>query len=417
MTSMLEDQSRVTRIQRWSDRFFKTDVSYLASGGFWLFLGQASAFAASIVLAIAFANLIEPEKYGNYKYVLAIAGVLSTFTLSGLVTAVTRGTAHGHEGTLAFAFRAMLLGSVGIFLGGGALSLYYFFNANLFLGYSFLILGALLPVITSAGLYRAYLLGRKDFRLAALYGIAQGSLPSLAVLGGILCGFPLLALVGLYFGTSAVVIYFLYTRVQKTVAKDASIDPVAPHLGKHLSVMVVLGVIADKLDSILVFQYLGGAELAMFALATALPDTLRGSLKSVTSLVLPKFAHKTRDQLKTIIRDRTPLFLFGTIALSITYIALAPWIFKTFFPLYQAAVPLSQVYVLIVPFSLVLSSAYFDVQSIVKERYILTAIEIVSQLIFTIVGLIFWGLWGVVVARVLARALKATATQFVLWRS
>lgn len=406
-----------TRVLHSLGRYFKTDVAYMASGGFWLFAGQAVAFVASIALAIAFANLVEPEKYGNYKYVLAIAGVLGSCTLTGLVTAVTRGTAHGHEGTLVYAFRAMLLGSVGIVLGGAALALYYFLSGNQFLGYSFLLLGALLPVITSAGLYRAYLLGKKNFRLAALFGILHGSLPSLAVLLGIWYSLPILALVAIYFGTSAVLIYFLYTRVKRIVPKDGTVDPVAYHLGKHLSIMGMLGIIADKLDSILVFQYLGGAELAMFALATALPDTLRGSLKNLTSLVLPKFAHKTRDQLKTIIRDRTPLFMAGVIALSISYIALAPWIFKTFFPLYQAAVPLSQVYVLIVPFSLVLSSAYFDVQSIVKERYILTAIEIVSQLIFTIVGLIFWGLWGVVIARVLARAVKAGATQVVIWRS
>jgi O-antigen/teichoic acid export membrane protein len=392
-------------------------MAYAASGGFWLFFGQALTYLASIALAVAFANLIEPEKYGNYKYVLTIAGALGTLTLTGLTTAVTRGAAHGHDGTLPYAFRKMLQWSVGVVAGGIALACYYLLNGNQFLGISFIILALLLPIITSTGLYRSYLLGRKDFRRAALYGIVQGALPSLAVLAGILFHVPIIGLVALYFGSSAVLVYVLYSRVRRGIVSTATVDPVAQHLGKHLSILGVLGVIADKLDSILVFQFLGGAQLAMLALATALPDAARGSLKNITSLVLPKFAHKSRDQLKAIIHERTPLFLVGMITIAVVYAALAPWIFKTFFPLYQAVVPLSQVYALIIPFSLVLSSAYFDVQSIVRERYAITVIEITSQLLFTVVGLVYWGLWGVIVARVAARGVKALATQFVMWRS
>lgn len=406
-----------SKVLRWFDRYFKTDMAYAASGGFWLFFGQALTYLASIALAVAFANLIEPEKYGNYKYVLTVAGALGTLTLTGLTTAVTRGAAHGHDATLPYAFRSMLLWSTGIIAGGIMLASYYFLNGNQFLAISFLILAIVLPIITSSGLYRSFLLGRKDFQRAALLGVIQSALPSIAVLIGILLHVPIIGLVALYFSTSAILVYLLYAHVRSTISKSATVDPIAQHLGKHLSILGVLGVIADKLDSILVFQFLGGTQLAMLALATALPDAARGALKNITSLVLPKFAHKSRDQLKAIISERTPLFLVGMIAIAIVYAALAPSIFKMFFPLYQSVVPLSQVYALIIPFSLVLSSAYFDVQSIVRERYAITVIEIVSQLLFTLIGLLYWGLWGIIVARVAARAVKAAATQFVMWRS
>lgn len=417
MTQQTTTLTHSAKLLRWFDRYFKTDMAYVASGGFWLFFGQALTYVASIALAVAFANLVEPEKYGNYKYVLTIAGALGTFTLTGLTTAVTRGAAHGHDATLPYAFRSMLTWSTGIVLGGIALAGYYFLNGNQFLGVSFIILAVLLPIITSSGLYRSFLLGRKDFQKAALYGVVQSALPSVIVLVGILLQVPIIGLIALYFGSSAVLVYLVYARVRATIPATATTDPIAQHLGKHLSILGVLGVIADKLDSILVFQFLGGTQLAMLALATALPDAARGALKNITSLILPKFAHKSRDQLKAIISERTPLFLVGMVALAIVYAALAPSIFKMFFPLYQSVVPLSQVYALIIPFSLVLSSAYFDVQSIVRERYAITVIEIASQLLFTFIGLLYWGLWGIIVARVAARAVKAAATQFVMWRS
>lgn len=72
------------RALRHSEKYFKTDMVYLAKGGFWLTTGQGVASLASLVLAIAFANLLPKEAYGNYKYILAVVGVLTLFGLTGI---------------------------------------------------------------------------------------------------------------------------------------------------------------------------------------------------------------------------------------------------------------------------------------------------------------------------------------------
>jgi len=403
------------RLLRWSEKYIKTDMVYAASGGFWLFFGQAAAAIFSLVLAVAFANLLEPEKYGNYKYVLSLAGIIGALTLSGLGTAVTRAVARQHEGTLRYAFRLSLLWSIGMIIVSAIGGAYYLFNNNILLGTSLFIIGAVSPIIAASSLYRPFLMGRREFRKAALYGLVQGVAPTLAVLIALLLKAPLLLLVLLYFSVNAITVWLLYRRAQKT-AKNDTVDPVTDHLGKHLSVMGVIATIAGKLDSILIFQLLGGAELAIFSLATTIPDTLRGSLKHITTLATPKFAQKTKREMKDAVWSKTGLIFAGISVVTVFYIIAAPYIFDLLFPVYAESVTYSQVYALSLLASLVMASAYFDAQAAIKERYILSIVINATTVISVVVGIYFWGLWGAIFARLFVRTLNMGLSAFLITR-
>ncbi len=88
------------KILRKSEKFFKIDMVYLAKGGFWITSGQSINTILSLVLIVAFANLLPKETYGTYKYILSLAGVLNIFTLTGMNSAVARAVAVGSEGAL-----------------------------------------------------------------------------------------------------------------------------------------------------------------------------------------------------------------------------------------------------------------------------------------------------------------------------
>lgn len=64
-------KTRIHALLRSSERYFKTDMVYLAKGGSWLFSAQVLSGALSFILAIAFANLVPKEAFGTYKYVLS----------------------------------------------------------------------------------------------------------------------------------------------------------------------------------------------------------------------------------------------------------------------------------------------------------------------------------------------------------
>ena len=93
-------QSRLYRILRISEKYTKTDMVYLASGGSWILIGTFISSLSSLLLVIAFGNLFPPEKYGVYQYVFSIASILATPTLTGMNTALIQSVTNGFDGSI-----------------------------------------------------------------------------------------------------------------------------------------------------------------------------------------------------------------------------------------------------------------------------------------------------------------------------
>ncbi len=405
---------RSYRLLRFLERYTKTDMVYLTSGGFWLFAGQALSALSALILAVAFANLVEPEKYGNYKYILSLAGIIGTLTLTGFGTAVARGAARGYSGTLSYAFQTALQWSVAMLIVSVGIGTYYFLQGNILLGSALFIIGATAPVIAASSFYRPYLMGSREFKRATLYGALQSTGPALAVLCGVLLQVPFLLLILIYFVSSAAACFTLYSLAARSAG--GAVDPEASRIGKHLSVMNIISVIAGRLDNLLLFQLLGGTHLAVFAFAVAIPDTIRGSFKNFASLAMPKFIGKSKVELKESVSTKSILIFFGATTVTGAYILAAPYIFQLFFPVYLESVVYSQVYAVTLLFTLILSTAYFDAQKGIKERYILSTFSSIVTILTAVVGIYWFGLWGAVWARIVARILIASASAILIAR-
>src|SRR3990167_8618565 len=121
-------KERITKILRWSEPYMKTDMVYLARGGFWLSLAMAVSMVGGFGLSLAFGNLVSPEVFGMYKFVFSLAGLFGTIALTTIGTTVTQAVARGFDGALKHGFKADLLWSIpGIILTLGA-AVYYFWN-------------------------------------------------------------------------------------------------------------------------------------------------------------------------------------------------------------------------------------------------------------------------------------------------
>ena len=88
------------RILNWSEKYTKTDMTYLAKGGFWLLLSQVLLFALSFGLLWVFANYLDPEVYGQYRFFTTAVGLLAIASLPGMHTATIRAVARGYSGLL-----------------------------------------------------------------------------------------------------------------------------------------------------------------------------------------------------------------------------------------------------------------------------------------------------------------------------
>ncbi len=356
---MIESLSRMTRL----------DMRYILQSGFWLYAGHAVTLLVALGTAIAFANLISPEIYGNYKYILSVTSILGVLTLSGLASALPRAAARGYDGSLHEAFVLTLKWSVGMFLIAGAVGSYYLFQGNTTLGVSFLIAGSATPLITAASLFRPYLIGKKEFRLVGALTVLQTAVPPVATVLMVLVTHSVVALIATYFVSTTLTAYIAYRVV--SARATGSVDPELTHIGKNISIMNVITAAVGQLDNILIFQLLGGAELALYTFATAIPEQARGSLKHIASIALPKFAVKEKAAMKAATQKNSLTLLGMTVVITIVYILLAPFIFSTLFPVYMSAVPYSQVFALTIMTSMVLASTYLDAQAAIREKYIL----------------------------------------------
>jgi len=49
-------QQKIIEFLRWSEKYAKTDMAYIAKGSFWWTIGRAGLFLISFATMIAFAN-------------------------------------------------------------------------------------------------------------------------------------------------------------------------------------------------------------------------------------------------------------------------------------------------------------------------------------------------------------------------
>lgn len=393
-------------------------MRYLLSGSFWSILAQLSVTAISLCLAVIVSHYLTKEVYGTYKYILSAVAFLSTFSLTGLGVAVSQSTARGYEGTILKAFWINLRWSGLFFAGILALAVYYFAAGNFVLAAGTLIAGSLAPILSSANLATAFLGGKKDFKRQSFYfGSIGNGLPLLALIGTIFLTHDPLWLVLVFCVTNtATSLYFYFRTIAAYTPDPEKTDPGMLTYAKHLSVIGVLEGVATSIDQVLLFHYVGAAGLAVYIFSTSIVDQAKGPLKNLDSMMQARFASQPSANIRESMGNKFLWLALTVVAGVIAYIVAAPFLYAIFFPAYIEAVPYSQVYALSL-LGLIFGPAgsYLIAKRKIRAQYINSIIGWVAQITFVAIGVIWWGLWGLVVARVLSRLTMGTLA-FVLYR-
>lgn len=380
---------------------------YLAKGGFWIGIGQVVSSLSTFGLAVAFANLLPPEVYGTYKYALGLAGMFAVFTLPGNATALSRAVARGNDGNLRTATRERILWSIAGLFVALALALYYFLAGNYLLASASVIIACTLPIFDTFTLYAAFLTGKKDFKTQTLYhAITQGV--SVAVL--ITTTFftdNLIILLLAYFLPLAAIRYLFYRTTVGRIADDARIDPAMSTYGKHLSAMNVLNSIASNIDKLLLWHFLGPIQLAVYAFAIAIPEQMKGPLKGMGELVLPKFSGKSPEEVARALPGfwkKMWMYTGALCVVSLSYVLIAPIIFSVFFPLYMDSVLYSQLFALSIPAAAsIVPLAVLSAQKKTGAQYFLNIAQPLIQTLLFFLLIPPWGIMGAIVAWIAGR--------------
>lgn len=382
----------------------KIDAHYLSKGFFWIGISTSAFFLANFFRSSIFANYLSPQTYGTYRYVLSVIEITTAFGLTGASLVISRSVAQGFEGTykrgmLLYLKRSWL--SVLIAFGVG---IYFAFKENYLLGITIATAGILSPVLQTITMYPAMLEGKKMQSLTARFQIFSTLIPT-GILIFVVTHTQSLFLIVLSYFLSYIGVHIACAIVANKIVKpNSEVDPKSDAFTFHLSVMGTLAVITEQCDKILLFHFIGPAQLAMYSLAATLPQQFNVLGKGLKTLIAPKISTQSIASIRKHILWRASLIALVSGAIFIGYVICAPFIFTYFFSKYTGAIGLSQVFALsiflmvAVPYRAVLMA-----HSCTKELYQSKIASMVLRLLSLAILMPVLGLWGVVFSYLLAR--------------
>lgn len=402
------------RALRWSQTYTKTDMLYLASGSYWLVVGQAIASLSALMLAIAFANLVSPEVYGTYKYILSLAGIFSIASLPGMGTAVMRMAARGNESVVHAATRARVTyacaGSL-VALGGSA---YYLSNGNVELALGLLIIATSLPLFDTLTLHLSYFVGKQRFDTRTKYQGTTQLASALILVATLLLTNNVVVILLSYFAPLALMRAVQYWRIARDIPRASTAeDADVVRYGKHLTVMQLLGMVAGELDKVLIWKFLGPAQVAIYTFALAIPEQVKGPLKGVGELAFPKFAAQTPEQIRSnlpALWRKLALYGLSLLGMTILYILAAPYIFNYVFPQYSASILYSQLFSLALITNIAsIPIAILAAQQKTTEQYLLSNIQPIIAIGLFVLLIPPYGIMGAIIASLVSKFITAIA--------
>jgi len=400
-------KNKVRKTLKWSERYFKTDMIYIAKGGSWLTLSRIVTSTSSLLLAIAFANLLPKETYGSYQYILSIASLLAIPTLSGINTALTRAVAQGYEGSIVPALKTRIRWGL---LGGLAsliLAGYYFINGNNPLTIAFLITAIFMPIMDPLGIYGSFLTGKRKFKTTTSYSIISEIARAVILISTIYFTKNILLVLFAYYISNTLLRFIFLMRTLKKVERNSKIAPDTVSYGKHLSLMGVIGAAAMQIDKILMWHFFGPISLAIYAFALSPVSQLRTLLRPIETLATPKLAGNNIAEIKKTLPHKMLKMFFILIPIVVAYIVSAPYIYKLIFPQYMDSVIYSQFLALtLLFFPQKMMGATFTVHARKKVLYIISIINPSVKILGLIILLPMFGLAGAIAALMIPYAVN-----------
>lgn len=394
-------KTKIYKLLRQSEKYTKTDMVYLTKGSFWLTFGQVISAVAVLFSTIVFANYLPKEIYGNFKFILSILGIIAVFTLPGMGGAVSRDTALGKDKIL---FKAVKTKIRWGFLAGAVslgFSLYYFINGNSTLAIAFIIIAAFMPVFNSYSLYQAYLGGKKLFNKFSQYNALTQAISALTIIITILLTNNIFIILLVYLFSFTLLRLFFYTLTIKKYPAKGKSDNDTLKYGKHLSVIEGLKLFTDQIDKILIFHYVGAAQLAVYSIALAPINQIRSFILNIKSLAFPKLSQAKTADIKKFLPGKILRAEIILIPIVLVYIFTIPLLFKFIFPNYQESILFTQILALIIIASpRTLLSASMTAKKQVKHLYQIRIFGPIGRIAiyFSLINL--YGLIGLVIGKV-----------------
>ncbi len=395
--------------------FIKTDIRFYAKNGGWLTLGQLITSIASFGMAVMFANFLPKESYGTYRFVISLVGLLSISSLYGMAHAVIRGSALGKDQVLVSGTRMRMKWALGGSVVSLGVSAYFWFQQDALLAILLCLTAFVIPFLEPLQTPWAFLTGKKEFGMNALAKTSTSVASIVAVMGALYFTENLVLLLLAFFGVNIVFRVFWYMYIKRHYKKNADDEPETYRIGKHFSVMTIITSVAEHFDKVIIFAFLGPAEVAVYSFAMIPIQQSFLYVGNVAGMSMPSFTHGKFEE----IRKRLPgkLFQLTVVLLGLTLLLqlILPTFYRLLFPAYEESILYAQIasVALVFQFHQIIPFA-FMAHAKTKRLYLIRFVQPAIQLGLLFVLLPIYGILGAVLAFVLGQMLGSFFQLYVL---
>lgn len=389
----------LVKILKWSENYTGTDMVYLAKGGFWLSLAQFTVSISGFLLTLILANLLTPDKLGEYRFLISGFTLLGIIALPGMRTALRESTPKGYYGNLTLAFNKMLKWGLVAGIISLLVALYYYLNDNTQLAIGFIVIALAVTLNNSSTGYLEYLTALKKLNLTTIYTASQRIVVLIitAITAFLFPNIAWIILAAYLFGAIIPNLWFHFKTTETFTKPDDPQDEDLTRYSIHISAMTALGVIAGQLDKLFVWKVIGAGALATFYIAYTLPLTISQYLLIIPTLAFAKFGEKDPKEIRRTLLKKIFKYLLVIILGVIAYIILAPYIFEIIFPQYPEAVTFSKFLIITSIFAAFMPiKTYLTTIKNTKALYVLSIIPPAIRIVVAVVLIIPFGIWGAV---------------------
>ena len=391
-------------VNQYLSRWLRTDASYLAKNGSWLWVGRIITITILFATSIFFANVLDPSDLGTYQYIIALSGFFGLFALIGMNTSMVRSVARGAPGVLDYGVRTYLYWSAGTLGLGMLAALYYYWQGNTWLAAVIMIGATMIPIQRASGLYVAFVEGQQKFKLSILLGLIGSTVPTTAVVGTIFFTHNPIYLAGVSFISGALVngglYWFCRTRYKTNGAEPTAISEMIS-FSKHLSLIQFLARSLPYIERIVLASFTNPAMLAAYHFSSLVPKQFNEIDRVLKKLLMPKLSERDFSILKKTLPRKVMIYFILMLGIVTTYILLAPTFFNLIFPQYVEFTFHSQIFALS---ALLQPTSVFSraLTAHIKKRalYIQSTIIPIMTIIITCILIPMFGVWGAVFSKI-----------------
>ena len=383
------------------------NVRYFVGGSVWLFIPTLVSYLLGLMRSIAFARLTEQSVYGQYNFVLSIVGLFGVLTLPGISTALVETVARGNYGALIDATRARVRWGILATLATTLVALYYLLEQReTELGIAIILAGSFMPFAPALGMVQHYYSGRKRFDKTSQMSSVLLLLKTAVLL--LLLWFQR-GLIWLVIANSGLEILFYgaYYRHIVQHIRNAPRDSEVVAYGRSLTWSNAIITAAAQLDSTILGFSTGFVDVAIYKIATILPESIKDLMKMTGTLSMPKIAEQPDKKVysKRTRRHLSYLLILNLVVVLVAIVALPIFVALLYGNQYTNSVRYAQALML----SLVVGwpSAFFvaalQARKQTRSIYRANVVYGVLQIGTLIAAVPIWGTWGIVLSRIISR--------------